>query len=389
MPQCAMLIPPDPQFFDDNGNPLAGGILYFYNAGTATPKAVYADSAGLISIGTQVTLDSVGRAKIWLNGYYKLEIKTALGILVTTEDNVSSAYSPAASSSLAMSEWQLEDDVLTYINATNFSVPGDQTLVYTVGRRIKATVTAGIIYGVITNVAAAGAPTVTTVTVLWDLAYALDAGLSVVWTGIISPVFSGTPYQLPISSVIDWYPCIVGTPAICYGWVQCDGQTLADPLSPLNGQVIPNLNGAAAGADTFANGKIAVFMRGGTTSGVYSADDIKAHAHGSSAMTAAAHTHAPGTLSTDNPGAHTHLSNIYKQFANTDAGAGLGNLWQDPPNWSNSTATDGNGAHTHTVNAGTTAACGALALAGNTDNNGAATETIPKTVTAVKIIRVK
>lgn len=389
MAQTSMLVPPDPQFFDSNGNPLAGGTLEFYEAGTANPKAVYGDGNGAVSLGTTVTLDSVGRAKIWLDGYYKVILKNSLGTTIWTEDNVSSAYSPAASSAPTMSEWQLQDDVLTYIGATSFSVPGDQTLVYTIGRRIKATVTAGTIYGTITNVAAAGGPIVTTVTVLWDLAFALDAGLSDVWTGIISPIYSGTPYQVPLGAIFDWYKTMTGVPALPYGWEQCDGQTINDPLSPMNGQVMPNLNGAAGGADTFANGKIAVYMRGGATSGVYSADTVEAHAHGSSAMTAATHNHGPGTLSTDDPGTHTHLSNIYKQFANTDAGGGVGNLWQDVPDWSNSTVTDGNGAHTHTVNAGAVDGSGPLAVSGNTDNNGAATETIPKTVTAVKIMRVK
>jgi len=384
-----MLIPPDPQFFDSNGDPLAGGTAEFYEAGTVNPKAVYADGNGAVSLGAVVTLDSVGRAKIWLDGYYYVIWKDASGNIIFTEDNVSSAYSPAAATPITMSEWQLEDDVYTFIGATSFSVPGDQTLTYTVGRRIKATVTAGTYYGVITNAVAAGAPITTTVTVLGDLAYALDAGLSAVWTGIISPVLSGTPYQLPISSVIDWYPSIAGTPALCYGWVQCDGQTLADPLSPLNGQVIPNLNGAAAGADTFANGKIAPYTRGGAASGVYTTDAIKAHTHGTSAITAATHTHTFNVTSAGISVGHTHVVDLYKQLANAGAGAGVGNLWQDPGDGSH---TENSGAqsadHTHTV-AGTTAASGALALTGSTDNNGAATETIPKTVTVVKIMRVK
>jgi hypothetical protein len=386
MAQCSMFIPPNPQLPDLNGNPLAGGTIEFYAAGAGAPKAVYADSNGVTSLGTVVTLDSAGRAKIWLDGYYYVVLKDSLGNIIWTEDNVSSAYSPVAATPIEMSEWHEEDDVLTYIGATQFSVPGDQTLVYTVGRRIKATVTAGTIYGTITVVTAGGLPIKTTVTVLWDLAYALDAGLSAVWTGIISPVLSGTPYQLPISSVIDWYPAIVGTPALGYGWVQCDGQTLVDPLSPLNGQVIPNLNGAAAGADTFANGKIAVYMRGGTVSGTYSADAIKAHTHGTSAITAATHTHGPGTLSTNDPGNHTHTNAAQVNNLQDVSGGGANdNIWQDY----GSEATGAAGAHTHSVTAGVTAASGALALTGNVDNNGAATETIPKTVTAIKIMRVK
>jgi hypothetical protein len=390
MAQCSMLIPPDTQFFDANGDPLASGTVEFYVAGGGAGKAVYADGNGLTSLGTTVGLDSSGRAKIWLDGYYYVVLKDSLGNTIWTEDNVSSAYSPAASTAPTMSEWQLEDDIYTFVGATQFSVPGDQTLTYTIGRRIKATVTAGTIYGTITNSVAAGGVIVTTVTVLWDLAFALDAGLSAVWTGIVSPIYSGAPYQLPISSVIDWYPSIAGTPALCYGWVQCDGQTLNDALSPLNGQVIPNLNGAAAGADTFANGKIAVYTRGGTVSGTYSADAIIAHAHGTSAITANDHTHGPGTLSTDDPGTHVHNVTIQKSIATVQSGAGTSDLWQNGSASPQSQNSDGGGAHSHAVNAGLTAGTGApINLTGNTDVNGAATETIPKTVTVVKIIRVK
>ena len=34
------------QFFDANGNPLAGGKVYTYAAGTTTPIVTYTDSTG-------------------------------------------------------------------------------------------------------------------------------------------------------------------------------------------------------------------------------------------------------------------------------------------------------------------------------------------------------
>lgn len=388
MTQTSMFIPPDPQFFNSNGDPLVGGTAEFYEAGTANPKAVYADGNGAVSLGTTVTLDSVGRAKIWLDGYYKVILKDSLGSTIWTEDNVSSAYSPASSSAPTMSEWQLQDDVLTYIGATSFSVPGDQTLVYTSGRRIKTEVTAGIIYGIITNVAAAGAPIITTVTILWDLAFALDAGLSDAWTGIISPIYSGTPYQVPLGAILDWYKTMTGVPALPYGWEQCDGQTINDPLSPMNGQVMPNLNGAAGGADTFANGKIAPYLRGDAVSGAYSADTVKAHSHSSSVMTAATHNHGPGTLGTDTFAAHTHNVDTYQtNLQDVQGGGADDNIWQDVNN--DAETSTAAGAHSHAVTTGAVDGSGPLAVSGNTDLNSAATETIPKTVTAVKIMRVK
>ena len=80
------------QFFDDNGNPLSGGLLYTYEAGTATPLATYTDSNGNVANANPIVLDAAGRSanQIWLNPAYsyKFILKTSLGITVWTEDDV-------------------------------------------------------------------------------------------------------------------------------------------------------------------------------------------------------------------------------------------------------------------------------------------------------------
>ena len=52
--------------FDSDGKLLSGGIFYFYEAGTDTPKAVYSDAGGTTSLGSVVTLDSAGSSQIFL-----------------------------------------------------------------------------------------------------------------------------------------------------------------------------------------------------------------------------------------------------------------------------------------------------------------------------------
>lgn len=80
------------QFFDDNGNPLSGGLLYTYEAGTATPLATYTDSNGNVANANPIVLDAAGRVpyQVWLTSgaTYKLILKTSLGITVWTEDDV-------------------------------------------------------------------------------------------------------------------------------------------------------------------------------------------------------------------------------------------------------------------------------------------------------------
>ena len=80
------------QFFDSNGNPLTGGLLYTYAAGTTTPEATYTTSAGSVANANPIVLDSAGRVvdQIWLTQgvSYKLELKTSLGAPIWTKDNI-------------------------------------------------------------------------------------------------------------------------------------------------------------------------------------------------------------------------------------------------------------------------------------------------------------
>lgn len=76
------------QFFDSSGNPLAGGKVYTFDAGTSTPKAAYTDATAATAHANPVVLDSAGRAQIWLLGAYKLRLDDANDVAIITLDNV-------------------------------------------------------------------------------------------------------------------------------------------------------------------------------------------------------------------------------------------------------------------------------------------------------------
>ena len=91
-------IAPQPklQFFDANGDPLVGGKLYSYVAGTTTPQATYTDESGSTTNTNPVILDSRGEASVWFGaGTYKLALKTAADVDVWTVDNIGSEVSVA------------------------------------------------------------------------------------------------------------------------------------------------------------------------------------------------------------------------------------------------------------------------------------------------------
>ena len=72
---------------DDNGAPLAGGLLYSYEGGAAnTPKALYQDYNLRTEHTNPIELDERGEAKIWGSGVYYLKLTDATGNLVWTHE---------------------------------------------------------------------------------------------------------------------------------------------------------------------------------------------------------------------------------------------------------------------------------------------------------------
>jgi hypothetical protein len=81
------------QFFDNNGNPLAGGLLYSYLAGTTTSAPTFTSISGNIQQSNPIVLDSSGRVpgEIWLSGgvSYKFVLQTSDGVQIGSWDNIS------------------------------------------------------------------------------------------------------------------------------------------------------------------------------------------------------------------------------------------------------------------------------------------------------------
>ncbi len=78
------------RFDDSNGEPLAGGKVWTYQAGTTTHQASYTDSTGVTPNANPVILDSRGEANIWLDVTlsYKFEVLDSNDVLQYTTDGV-------------------------------------------------------------------------------------------------------------------------------------------------------------------------------------------------------------------------------------------------------------------------------------------------------------
>ena len=72
---------------------------------------------------------------------------------------------------------------------------------------------------------------------------------------------------VPIGAIIPWFKDTPGVPALPANFVECNGQFLSDPDSPLDGELMPDIN---TGAQRF--------LRGGLTSGTLGGIDAFATA---------------------------------------------------------------------------------------------------------------
>ena len=81
---------PKAQFFDANGDPLVGGKVNTYAAGTTTPLDTYTDSTGIFANANPIILDARGEANIWYapGAAYKVVLTDANDAVIWTVDNI-------------------------------------------------------------------------------------------------------------------------------------------------------------------------------------------------------------------------------------------------------------------------------------------------------------
>lgn len=184
--------------FDDNGNFLAGGLIWSYAAGTTTPQAVYTDSTAATAWPNPITLDARGESggEIWLTAgsSYKFVLESAPeygqthGEQISVFDEVTGVNDTVTIPST--NNWILFAGTPTYISGTSFSVAGDQRTTFQTYRRLKSSNSGGTIYSsILTQSYGAG---VTTVTVLNDTG-SLDAGLNSVYYSFVETDPSSIP----------------------------------------------------------------------------------------------------------------------------------------------------------------------------------------------------
>jgi hypothetical protein len=115
----------------------------------------------------------------------------------------------------------------------------------------------------------------------------------------------------PLGSIMAWHKNLSSTPGLPDGWVECNGQTISDVLSPYNGVAVPDLNSNVSSAfgGTSGGGR---FLRGAATSGTMQADqmaDIEMNGDNSSSST---------SLTRNNDGSTSNYSAWFEYFYSGD-----------------------------------------------------------------------
>lgn len=116
------------QFFDNNGDPLTGGLIYTYDAGTTTPRATYTDNTGSVANTNPIVLDAAGRtsSEVWLteNVNYKFILKTSTGTTIGTYDNISGV--PASS----ITSLRINGSTSGYVDLQTVPIAGANTITF-------------------------------------------------------------------------------------------------------------------------------------------------------------------------------------------------------------------------------------------------------------------
>ena len=225
------------QILDGNGNPRSGGKIETYLALSSTPAITYKDENGTVQQTNPIILNTLGKAvsPIYLTAgiAYKFVLKDSLDIVIDTYPYIVGINDVSSS----VDQYQVFSQTPTYVSPTQFTLAGDQTSTFTVGRVLKLSVTAGIVYATIT---AAVFGSLTTVTIAGA---ALDAGLSSVSLSILTPVNPSAP-TIPIATVIA-SAATIDLRGIKSRYVHISGTVATSSILLLNGQEITLIADAA------------------------------------------------------------------------------------------------------------------------------------------------
>lgn len=270
------------QFLDMNGNLAAGYQLFVYAGRTATKQTTYTDVNGVGQQTNPMLLNASGLPSSPIFIDTGLSYKFVLASPTDTDPPAAPLYTVDQVNvglqvpTTATGEWTV-GTTPSYVAATQFSVVGNLTSIYHIGRRVKCLINSGTLYGTIT---ASVFGAVTTVTVSFDTG-ALDNTVSAVWYSFLSASGSSWPsgfntgltttlngaLVVPVTSAFNLltvgsiFP-FAGTSTPPAGYLLCNGAAVSRTTYATLFGSIGTTFGAGDGSTTFALPTIADLVAG-------------------------------------------------------------------------------------------------------------------------------
>ena len=235
---------------------------------------------------------------------------------------------------------------------------------------------------------------------------------------INSPVMAGL---IPLGGVVATFPnlagayvCATTTAADANGFVKCDGNTIVDATSPMNGVVVPYINnsrflvgsttaGSSGGADTISASNLPVHTH--TFSGTANSSSVSGLAHTHTFSGTASASSISGTANSGVNLSHTHVQNFQPAGGGGAVGGGS-SVYAGAGDQNSNVTTQASGSldHSHSVSgtasgqafSGTTASttptgtAAGQTFSGTTGNGpGTGLPYLPPYISAVYCMRIK
>jgi len=136
----------NPQYFDNDGNPLSGGKIFQYEAGSfSVQQTTYSDAAGATPNPNPIVLNSSGRSATELyltNGVaYNLVLKMPDGTTILTYSDNVVGVQPVSAGVAGINVWNTVTENIGWVSPTQFLVATNQTLQFAVGNRARLQLT--------------------------------------------------------------------------------------------------------------------------------------------------------------------------------------------------------------------------------------------------------
>jgi hypothetical protein len=136
----------NPQYFDNDGNPLSGGKIFQYEAGSfSVQQTTYSDAAGATPNPNPIELDSSGRSpsELYLtNGVaYNLVLTMPDGTTILTYSDNVVGVQPVSAGVAGINVWNTVTENIGWVSPTQFLVATNQTLQFAIGNRARLQLT--------------------------------------------------------------------------------------------------------------------------------------------------------------------------------------------------------------------------------------------------------